>query len=219
VSLAELIAGKLPAAVGSVAKVAKVAVANTAERESTKPTTATEPVKALPHGQLATATFATPATQGPAALLPGGSAAGTTLGTDGEALRAALAEAGEGLPVTVAELLREFGAEGREGWEAGDYAHPAFLRAFAVAVAERLERERQTKPEPPPRPSHPLDGLALLREDWEFIERRSGGRHREALLNEYARHWKEAAAAEPVEFRKANAGRFAANSWLLDATK
>ena len=65
-----------------------------------------------------------------------------------EALRTALAEAGKGLPVTVAELVREFGAEGREGWEAGDYAHPAFLRAFAKAVAERLERERCIESKP-----------------------------------------------------------------------
>lgn len=36
------------------------------------------------------------------------------------------------------------------------------------------------------------------------------------ILVEYARRWREAAAAEPVEFRKANAGRFAANAWLKE---
>lgn len=141
-------------------------------------------------------------------------------------LRIALATAVDGLPITLDELMREFGAEGREGWEAGDYAHPAFLRAFAVAVSERLVREKVDSGERPieavpkvtkaPEPG-PLDGLPLLRDDLRFIEARTRGRcDRESLLVEYARRWREAAAAEPVEIRKANAGRYAANTWLLE---
>ena len=131
-------------------------------------------------------------------------------------LRIALAAAAEGLPVSLDELMREFGAEGRQGWEAGDYAHPAFLRAFAKAVAERLERDRETEPAPPP---GPLSELPLLREDRQFVQARTMNRRdRERVLTEYARHWREAAAAEPMEIRKANAGRRAANAWLRDAT-
>jgi hypothetical protein len=75
----------------------------------------------------------------------------------------------------------------------------------------------QNTQNPKPQPSHPLEGLGLLREDWQFIERRARGRHREALLRGYAEHWRAAAAAEPMEFRKANAGRRAANAWLREA--
>jgi hypothetical protein len=65
--------------------------------------------------------------------------------TRAEALRAALAEAGKGLPVTVAELVGAFGAEGATDWAEGYAPHcrPEFLRAFAVAVSERLARERR----------------------------------------------------------------------------
>ena len=151
-------------------------------------------------------------------------------------LRLALTAACEGLPLSLEELAREFGAEGEADWLTGDAPHcqPDFLRAFAVAVSERLADERTAEPgantpthnpqntqnpEPDPPTPGPLDGLALLREDRRFIEGRTRGRHREALLSEYARRWKEAAAAEPVEFRKANGGRFAANSWLREVRR
>jgi hypothetical protein len=88
-------------------------------------------------------------------------------------------------------------------------------------VAERLTRERTPEPEPEPEPEtppHPLEGLALLREDWQFTEARTRGRrNREALLHGYAERWREAAEAEPLEHRKANAGRRAANAWLREA--
>jgi len=138
-------------------------------------------------------------------------------------LRLTLTEACEGLPVTLAELLEAFGAEGEADWLESYKSHcrPEFLRAFAATVAERLARERAAKPEPEAAPEPtpgPLQGLTLLREDWPFIERRTQGRRdRESLLVEYARRWKEAAEAEPAEHRKANAGRFAANAWLLEA--
>ena len=136
-------------------------------------------------------------------------------------LRLALTKACEELPVTLAELVEAFGTEGEADWLESYEPHcrPEFLRAFAATVAERLERERTADPEPEPVPEQttgPLHELALLRGDWEFIERRTRGRHRQALLNEYARRWNEAAALEPVEFRKANAGRFAANTWLRE---
>jgi hypothetical protein len=136
-------------------------------------------------------------------------------------LRDALAEAGQGLPVIVAELVEAFGAEGMTDWLEGYAPHcrPEFLRAFAVAVAERLARERaaessELEPEAKP-PPHPLEGLPLLREDWAFVDDHTHGRrHRLALLTEYRRRWQEAAETEPVEHRRANAGRVAANRWL-----
>ena len=61
-----------------------------------------------------------------------------------EALHAALATAAEGLPVTMDELLEAFGEEGAADWAEGYIPHcrPEFLRAFAVAVSERLAREQ-----------------------------------------------------------------------------
>lgn len=214
--LADLIAGKAPEP-GTVANVATVTVANPSgdilKGEMSKMSQALGKGAASPLGEFATATLATDATL----------AAPTALAE--ARLREALARAAEGLPITLDELMREFGAEGREGWEAGDYAHPAFLRAFAMAVSERLKRERATETTPAPTPAPtpppgPLDGLPLLREDLEHIERRTRGRRdHDSLLVEYARRWKQAADAEPVEIRKANKGRFAANSWLREVKR
>jgi hypothetical protein len=146
-----------------------------------------------------------------------------------EGLGLALAEAANGLPVTLDQLVEAFGAEGESDWLEGYEPHcrPEFLRAFAETVAARLEREQAAEPEPEPpaqnpqnrKPEpNPLEGLALLPEDWRLVERRTRGRrNRESLLTEYARRWKEAAEAEPLEHRKANAGRFAANAWLREA--
>ena len=145
----------------------------------------------------------------------------------GTGLLEALAAARDGLPLSVEELAEAFGEEGAADWAEGYTPHcrPEFLRAFAVAVSERLAREREAanepgppapKAEPPPPPPGPLDGLPLLRGDWALIDKRARGRHREALLLEYARRWREAADAEPVGFRKANTGRRAANAWLRE---
>jgi hypothetical protein len=61
-----------------------------------------------------------------------------------------------------------------------------------------------------------IDTLPLLAEDWVFLrERIRGRRDAAALLARYAVRWRAAADVEPVSFRKANRGRFAANSWLL----
>ena len=59
-------------------------------------------------------------------------------------LRAALAAAREGLPLTLDELVHEFGTEGEADWIEGYEPHctPEYLRAFAEAVAERLGRPR-----------------------------------------------------------------------------
>lgn len=65
------------------------------------------------------------------------------------ALRAALADACEGLPLTVSELEREYGEEGANDYAEGQHHTPEYLRAFAVAVAERLEidpRDFQKRP-------------------------------------------------------------------------
>ena len=56
--------------------------------------------------------------------------------------------------------------------------------------------------------------------DRQFIEARTRHRRdRPALLTEYACRWHEAAAAEPVPHRRANAGRRAANAWLREVTQ
>jgi hypothetical protein len=130
-----------------------------------------------------------------------------------EDLHVALGQAAKGLPITLHELIEAFGAEGAADWTGGyaPHCHPKFLRAFAVTVAERLERERAVEPPPP----SPLAGLPLLREDRNFIEARTRyHRDPDKLQREYAGIWREAAAAEPAEHRKANAGRRAANVWL-----
>ena len=144
------------------------------------------------------------------------------------ALHAALARAAEGLPITLTELIEAFGEEGAADWAEGYTPHcrPEFLRAFAVAVSERLERERGDSQErhpgavtKAPAPG-PLDGLPLLREDREFIEARTlYRRDRASLLIEYAERWREAAAAKFVPHRQANAGRRAANAWLREVTR
>ena len=148
--LADLIAGKHAPA--SVAEVAGIAVAKPAEQH---------PVDSGSVAKIAGIAAPTPENTGDEPLSKaetvGGATAIDAIPATGshETLRAALSEAGAGLPVTVAELLREFGAEGREGWEAGDYAHPAFLRAFAVAVSERLEREQQRQAQDPKQLAEP----------------------------------------------------------------
>ena len=63
----------------------------------------------------------------------------------------------------------------------------------------------------------PLDGLALLREDRTFVRKRTEwSSYREERLRAYREHWIRAADAEPLEHRKDNAGRRAANLWLLE---
>ena len=148
-SLADLIAGK--PAPASIAEVAAIAVAKPADQHP------------FDSGSVAKIAGTTPTPENMEdELLSRSEPAGGATAIDAipateshEAFRAALAEAGDGLPVTLAELLREFGAEGREGWEAGDYAHPAFLRAFAVAVSERLEREQQRQAQDPKQLAEP----------------------------------------------------------------
>lgn len=60
-------------------------------------------------------------------------------------------------------------------------------------------------------------GLPLLREDIKFIETALRGQHPDivnAALEDYALVWRKAAAVEPVEHIRANAGRRAANTFL-----
>lgn len=66
-----------------------------------------------------------------------------------------------------------------------------------------------------------LSALQLLVEDKTFIDKRTqelglDAAERQSVLAEYARIWRESAAAMPTEHRKNNAGRFSANSWLRD---
>jgi 2,3-bisphosphoglycerate-independent phosphoglycerate mutase len=75
------------------------------------------------------------------------------------------------------------------------------------------------KPHNPQKPEHPLKGLPLLPDDWRFVNRRTAGRKdKSELLREYRRRWIEASEAEPVPHKRDNAGRRAANLFLLDAT-
>lgn len=124
-----------------------------------------------------------------------------------------------------------FGGSGGFGYQGGNSDSP---QADRSKEGTRTNGER-ADPFEPNTPTHnpqntqnpehnhpipgPLDGLPLLREDRQFIERRTHGRHREALLREYAGRWNGAADAESMEFRKANAGRFAANSWLREVRR
>lgn len=131
-------------------------------------------------------------------------------------LREALAFACEDLPLTLNELIGAFGDEGESDWRDGYEPHcnDDFLRAFALAVAERLERELSN-----PLAASPLENLPLLPEDRVFVHKRAGYRDNEdELIAGYREQWVCAAAAEPLSFRQANAGRRAANAWLLDQT-
>ena len=131
-------------------------------------------------------------------------------------LREALANACKGLPLTLAEFTEAFGEEGESDWTEGYGPHCTddYLRAFALAVDERLGRE----PKNPP-PVNPLDDLPLLPNDRAFIRKRTRYRDNEGeLITGYQQQWIRAASGEPVSFRKANVGRRAANSWLLDQT-
>lgn len=64
--------------------------------------------------------------------------------TNRSGLLKALTAACDGLALSVEELERQFGDEGAADWAEGYTPHcqPEFLRAFALAVSERLARER-----------------------------------------------------------------------------
>lgn len=129
-------------------------------------------------------------------------------------LREALAIACAGLPLTLAELTEAFGEEGASDWSDGYEPHctDEYLRAFALAVAERLDRELTSPPA-----ANPLDDLPLLPEDRAFIRNRTRYRDDEdELIAGYRKQWIRAATEEPLNFRQANAGRRAANRWLLE---
>ena len=217
--LTDLIAGKAPAP-APVANVASVTVANSPEGES-KPVLRACDICDISLVNMSPEGFAT-VTDATIATLP------EPVSQSEAGLHAALAEAAVGLPVPLAELIEAFGAEGRADWLEGYtiICRPEFLRGFAVAVSERLARERAAAnepgpparmAEPPTQAPAPLEGLPLLREDWQFIKARTRFRRdRDDLLDEYRRRWIEAAAAEPVEFRRANIGRRAANEWLRE---
>jgi hypothetical protein len=132
-------------------------------------------------------------------------------------LREALAMACEGLPLTLAELTEAFGEEGESDWRHGYEPHcnDDYLRAFALAVAERLEREPIE-----PATANPLGDLPLLPDDRAFIRKRTRYQDdEEELIAGYRQQWIRAAAAEPLSVRQANAGRRAANLWLLEKTE
>ena len=59
-------------------------------------------------------------------------------------------------------------------------------------------------------------GMNLLAEDLTFLRKRLpvATQDRNAAVREYVRRWYEGMGAEPAEYRKDNAGRWAANSWL-----
>lgn len=59
-------------------------------------------------------------------------------------------------------------------------------------------------------------GVNLLPDDLTFLRNRLPGdtNGRNVSVREYIRRWHEAMDAEPVNYRKDNAGRYAANTWL-----
>ncbi len=55
--------------------------------------------------------------------------------------------------------------------------------------------------------------------DRQFVQDRTARmslEEKDAVLEEYFRQWRVAASNEPVSFKKANAGRYTANTWLLN---
>lgn len=85
----------------------------------------------------------------------------------------------------------------------------------APKVARLVARENAEIPTP----ENPLKGLPLLPDDWCFVNHKTAGRADQVmLLTGYRETWLEAAEAEPASHRKDNAGRRAANIWLLDQT-
>ena len=131
--------------------------------------------------------------------------------------------------MSVSALLRRLAARPvpavpAAGIEPGTLEAPPLLTVPPVpAVPTKKTAGQAEAGKLPERPDHgpagPLDGLPLLAGDWRFIQRMARGRHRHALLVEYARRWRQAAEAEPLPHRKAGAGRVAANTWLLDASQ
>lgn len=151
---------------------------------------------------------------------PGAQVHAATLAADPNAM---IQAAAEGL-MTPEALRRALGVEGMEDLVDGELSDDA-LRCFAESLAARWARGKALPDEQPdpapacPDPS-PLGGLPLLREDRQFLDARTRyHRNPDDLLRDYARVWREAADAEPVEIRKANAGRFAANSWLREVKR
>lgn len=59
------------------------------------------------------------------------------------------------------------------------------------------------------------DDIAWLTAKLTFIPRAK----RHVLLLEYHDRWTKSAALEPIEYKKENAGRFAANSWIREQLK
>ncbi len=98
-------------------------------------------------------------------------------------------------------------------------------------LAERLKCARMaaTEPDKMPDTRHPLDvaierlrldGLEVHPDDAKFIRARIGTRANwRDLLNRYLETWLLAAATEPAPHRRQNAGRRAANSWLLGVAR
>lgn len=84
--------------------------------------------------------------------------------------------------------------------------HREFIRQHKAEILEALK------------PS-PLEGLPMLWDDKAFIQGRTQGRDDTPdLLATYRGRWLEAAAAEPIPHKRDNAGRRAANLWLLGQT-
>lgn len=86
----------------------------------------------------------------------------------------------------------------------------AYMQAHRKQIVEALLA--------PEIPDNPLEGLALLKGDRDFIESmlaRYRNRNRHAILVGYREHWLAAAGApELLGHQRDNVGRFAANTWL-----
>lgn len=138
----------------------------------------------------------------------------------------ALADASRAADLDPATLVAMLSAEDYADLDA-DLLTAEELTAYAKSVSGRwasgwvLPDERELAEAERTR-RNPLHGLPLLREDrryiWQRLARAPEQDHH-VLLTQYREHWLTAADAEPVDHRKDNTARAAANDWLRRTTE
>ncbi|GAB3319262.1 hypothetical protein [Haliea atlantica] len=100
---------------------------------------------------------------------------------------------------------------------AGVTPKPALALAVTPVTPPETKSETETEePAPITREHFSSLGVQLLADDLAFLRwhlpRANAARN--AAVREYMRRWHEAMDEEPIEYRKDNAGRRSANSWL-----
>tara|TARA_R110000772_G_scaffold127818_4_gene235210 strand:- start:39099 stop:39536 length:438 start_codon:yes stop_codon:yes gene_type:complete len=92
----------------------------------------------------------------------------------------------------------------------------AVTRVTPVSPPETEARTETQEPVALSRGQFSSQGVYLLADDLAYLRWHlpTGTSARNAAVREYVRRWHEAMEGEPVEYRKDNAGRRAANTWL-----